>query len=84
VSLVISFSPGESVTIGGVPFDIDWNPPALTRQGHPATALGNDPVSPLPGVQVRLFARQRPGFLAVAFDAPRGVVIRRQTSGAIQ
>jgi hypothetical protein len=84
VSLVISFSPGESVTIGGVPFDINWNPPSLTRQGHPATPLGSDPVSPLTGVQVRLFARQRPGFLAIAFDAPREVVVLRQASGGIQ
>ena len=84
MSLVISFSPGESVTIGGVPFDIDWNPPSLMRQGQPAMPLGDDPANLLPGVQVRLFARQRPGFLAIAFDAPRGVVIRRQTSGAIQ
>jgi hypothetical protein len=84
MSLVIRFSSGESVTIGGVAFSIEWNPPSLVCQGQSAIPLGDDPVSPLPGVQVRLFVRQRPCFLAVAFDAPRGVVILRQASGDIQ
>ena len=84
MSLVIRFSSGESVTIGGVKFGIQWYPPSLVGQGQSAIPLGDDPVSPLPGVQVRVFARQHPGFLSLAFDAPRDVPILRRGSGDTQ
>jgi hypothetical protein len=84
MSLAIRFDPGESVTIGGVALSIERNPPSLVRQGQSAIPLGDDPVSPLPSVQVRLFAQQHPGFLSLAFDAPRDVPILRQVSGDIR
>jgi hypothetical protein len=78
--LVIRSVPGESVTIGGVRFTVEFNPPSLSRPDHPATPVGAEMASPLPGVQVRLAARQHPGYLAVAFKAPREVLIIRKVA----
>ncbi len=75
--LVLRFLPGESVTIDGVSFGIEFSQPSLPRPDRLPVILGAEAVSPLPEVDVCLGVRQRPGSLAIAFRAPREVSIRR-------
>jgi hypothetical protein len=83
MSLVISFLPGKSVSIGGKRFTIEWNPPSLVHKGERAFPVTNDGATPLPGVRVRLAFRQPSGHLALDFEAPREFTILRHASGDV-
>ena len=80
MSLVIRFLPGESVTIDGINFAVEFDPPSLVRDGHRPTPIHPADEPALPGVMVRLAPRQNPGYLAIAFDAPRDIPIIRNVS----
>ena len=80
MSFVIRFQPGESVTIDGIKFAVERDPPSLRREGHPPVPIHRDIEAALPEVMVHLACRQHPGYLAVAFDAPHNVLIVRNVA----
>ena len=83
MSLVVSFLPGRPVSIGSKRSTIEWSPPSLVHKGERAFSVTIDGATPLPGVLVRFAFRQLPGHLALDFEAPREVTIRRQASGEV-
>ena len=50
MSLVMRFLPGESVTIDGMTFAVDFDPPSLIREGHPPICIPPADELVLPGV----------------------------------
>jgi hypothetical protein len=57
---VIRFLSGESVTISGIEFAVEFEPPSLIRRGHPPIPVSADEAYPFPDVQVCLAPRQHP------------------------
>ena len=79
MSSVIHFRPGEAVPIDGIKFAVTLSPSSLELAGYQPVSIWTDKLS-LPRVQVGPASRQRAGYLAVAFDAPRATVIVRNVS----
>jgi hypothetical protein len=81
MSLLIIFQPGEDVSIDGDVFVVGAAPGAGTvmlRSGDEVFVLRpGEPMSLLPGVTVTFFGRMGSDGITLAFDAPRGCLIRR-------
>jgi hypothetical protein len=54
MSLVVRFLPGESVTVDGMTFAVDFDPPSLLREGHPPISTRPADELVLPAVMASL------------------------------
>lgn len=81
MGLVIVFGPDQDVSVGGTVFRVGAAPDAGTavlRSGDEVFVLRpGEPLSLLPGVTVTFFGRMGSDGITLAFDAPRGCLIRR-------
>ncbi len=83
--LIIRFKPGETLSIGGQNFTLDHDRRTLQDGQGRCHHLSDTPISPVPEVHVHVADPQRwPGMLALAFQAPRDVLLLRHRAGSGQ
>lgn len=79
--LLIAFRPGETLSIGGVHFQLNLHPPKLLLPGGGVLALTDIPVTPVPDVTVSLYKPMLEDAITLRFQAPKGVRILRHPAG---